>query len=188
MRQISSSPPYVFDNDCLSSFLWVKRTDILNVLFPGLVKVPDLVVHELSYLGTTKRAWVYDLLLHEIREGKFEVLSLPAASPAGKEFTRLICGGQGKAMGRGEAAVLAWVKHNGGTVASNNLADVANYCHAHGLNFICTDDILCKACLEGVFAEKEGNLLWEEMKHYRRKLPEYDFSEALRRFKAGEKR
>ncbi len=39
--------PLVFDNDCLSSFLWVKRTDIIKQLFPGQIIVPSIVEDEL---------------------------------------------------------------------------------------------------------------------------------------------
>lgn len=33
MRKLPSSLPYVFDSDCLASFLWVKRVDVLYALF-----------------------------------------------------------------------------------------------------------------------------------------------------------
>lgn len=37
-----------FDTDCLSSFLWVHREDILLRLYPGKIVLPQQVFNELS--------------------------------------------------------------------------------------------------------------------------------------------
>lgn len=182
MPRMLSKPPYVFDNDCLASFLWVKRTDLLNKLFPGQILVPSVVVEELSYMARTKNEWVYRLLATEIAAGNFLEVRSPAGSPEAAEFLKLTTGRAGKVLGRGEAAVIAYVRFHGGTVASNNLSDVGRYCKLHSLDLITTEDILCYAFLDKLLTEKQGNVLWEEMKKKRRRLPQYSFSEALRRF------
>lgn len=181
MRKFSSKIPYVFDNDCLSSFLWVKKTDILQSLFPGQMEVPESVINELSFLGKTRYAWVYRNLLQNINNNIFKIAILPSTGRIAKEYYRLI--NATVPMGRGEAAVLSYVRYNGGTVASNNLSDVLKYCREYNMGLISTDDILCYACIKGVISEPEGNVLWAGMKQKRRALPSYSFSEALLRFK-----
>jgi len=184
MRKFSSDIPYVFDNDCLASFLWIKRTDILQNLFPRQILVPELVINELSFLKRTRYSWVYQYLLQEISNGVIEKLSLPSTGPIAKEYYKLIS--SKVSMGHGEAAVLSYVKFNGGTVASNNLQDVLRYCRLNNLGLISTDDILCYACIKGLINKQEGDVLWIKMKQRKRILPAYSFSEALKRFEADQ--
>ncbi len=40
--------PIFFDTDCISSFLWVDRTDILLSLYPKRIVLPEQVLDELS--------------------------------------------------------------------------------------------------------------------------------------------
>jgi len=40
--------PIVFDNDCISSFLWIKRLDIINALFLNEIIIPQTVYDELN--------------------------------------------------------------------------------------------------------------------------------------------
>ena len=53
--------PLVFDNDCLSSFLWVKRTDIIKQLFTGQIIVPSIVEDELRRVQ-----YLFDMLQVEV--------------------------------------------------------------------------------------------------------------------------
>lgn len=184
MRKISPVTPYVFDNDCLASFLWVRRTDLLRNLFSGDIAVPETVVEEIKFLQHTRSAWVYHELQASIESNNIYELTLPLTGPIIQEYLKLT--GGPTSMGRGEAAALSLVKFHGGTVASNNLKDVFNYCRQHNLGLISTDDILSIACIKKLITEEEGNHLWMEMKRRRRMLPDYDFSEALRRFKSNE--
>ena len=39
----------VFDNDCLASFLWIRRIDILETLYKSRMYIPQIVVDEFSY-------------------------------------------------------------------------------------------------------------------------------------------
>ncbi len=129
MRTFRLQEPIIFDNDCLACFLWTNRVELLYKVLAGRnIQVPDQVVAELKYLNTTNYAWVYGLLDKEIQKGRISILSLEVTEPAAKEYTRLIDMQSHKPMGWGEAAVLAAVRFRGGTVASNNLADVHYYC------------------------------------------------------------
>jgi len=187
LRQVRPIPPFVFDNDCLASFLWTRRVDILVRVLPERRVVPGSVVSELEVLAGGPYNWVYEQLVEEINGGRFEKAELVAETPEALEFRDLVFGQgfQGRRLGRGEAAALLLAKSLGGTVASNNLKDVAEYCKRYGLNLISTDDILCVACNRGYLTVEEGNELWAEMKRRRRRLPDYDFFEAYRRFEEG---
>ena len=92
-------------------------------------------------------------------------------------------------MGDGEAAAIALVSVMGGTVASNNLRDIKEYCVDNRIQFICYDDILCLAVQRQVIDLKLASLIWDAMKKKRFAiLPKYDFREALRRFLSAEDR
>lgn len=183
MKQFLFNPPYVFDNDCLASFLWVKRLDILTIMFPHQLVTTAVVVNELSRLKRGIYSWVYQQLMGEISSGTFRAVDFSPSSKEAIEFFNLVRGSfKGKIMGDGESSVLAWVKHNGGTVASNNLADVKEYCRMEKLSLISTDDIMCKACADGMVTEQDAESIWTNMKKRRRKLPDYSFSEAYRRY------
>ncbi|MCL6614109.1 MAG: hypothetical protein K6U03_05790 [Firmicutes bacterium] len=182
MRTFKLSPPIVFDTDCLSSFLWVRRPDLIVTVLGGKILLPEQVVYELDNLRPTKFAWVPQMLDQEIAAGAFEVFRIKARGAVATEYLALVGGKYGKRMGSGEAAALAYVRINGGTVASNNLSDIAPYCQIHGLECISTDDILCLAVVQGHLDVAQAETIWLEMKKRKRSLPAYSFSEAFRRF------
>jgi predicted nucleic acid-binding protein len=190
VRVVPETPPYVFDNDCISSFLWVKRLDILLSLFWNQIIVPKVVVTELNYLTTVsggRWAWVYHMLESKTREGAVSVWDVAVGTEEADEFIRLTrgTGHKGKLLGKGEAAVLVLTRYREGTAASNNLSDVAEYCRQYGVNLISTDDILCLACHREVISLSEGEEIWNEMKARKRMLPAYTFSESFHRYCEG---
>ena len=77
---------------------------------------------------------------------------------------------------------MAYVRFHGGTVASNNLADIKTYCRKHSIEFISTDDILCLGVIRETISWSDATALWERMKNYKQALPPYDFNEAYTRF------
>lgn len=178
MKRFKFHPPVVFDTDCISSFLWVKRLDLPESLFPGQILIPRQVMAELENLKRfTYYAWVPKLLESKIQTGDFGLVDIPAVNGMVKEYLALT-----RRMGSGEAAALTLVRSVGGTVASNNCKDVQTYCEQNRLELIRTEEILCLAVVRGKITESEGNILWNDMKKTKRKLPGYDFSEALRRY------
>jgi predicted nucleic acid-binding protein len=185
MRTFKLSSPIVFDNDCLSSFLWVKRPDLLIQVFKDKIVIPDPVINELSNLKNTKYNWILEILNQQIATDSYKTFQIPAVGDIANEYYNLISDMLKKPMGSGEAAALSYVRYLGGTVASNNLKDVAVYCRTYGIELISTDDILCFAKMKGFITISDGELLWKEMKSRQRKLPSYDFAEALRRFEQG---
>ncbi len=167
-----------FDTDCISAFLWVKKEDIVLNLFTGKIILPQPVYDELqnpsiphiknkvsqlctdSYMSSQKielGSEVYNLY-HEL-----------AISPPDGEVK----------IGRGEAAAIAMAKVYNGTIASNNLKDVAKYVEKYNLKHITTGDILLKALGEGLITESEGNTIWTNMINKKRILPTSTFSQYI---------
>lgn len=178
--------PIVFDNDCLASFLWVRRTDLISSLFSKNMIVPNHVVTELKYLRNSRYSFVFLELESLIRSGSIKVESIPAKGPLAARYNKLEQGTEtGKSLGRGEASAIVLAQHLNGTLASNNLADIHDYCTSEGISYICTDTILCWAFDAQLFSIKEGEQIWSEMKRRKRILPAYSFEEAVRRYRAG---
>jgi hypothetical protein len=172
--------PLVFDTDCLSSFLWVKRTDIIKQLFPGQIIVPSIVTNELSRVRH-----LFDMVDAEASSGHFSIYDIQLATAAFTEYLELTSMKNPMRIGGGEAAAIAIARELDGTVASNNLSDIFPYVKDEKPPYLCTDNILFMAYEAGLITDVQGNSIWNEMKRRRRQLPDYDFSEAIRRFHAG---
>lgn len=113
-----------FDTDCLSAFLWVNNTNILQVLYGGRIIVPGPVYQELSNPSIPhikQRADIMtdnkDVKVQEITVGTTEY----------ELYKELIVGKKGnKSIGKGEAAGIALAKTYNGILASNNYKDIAH--------------------------------------------------------------
>ena len=162
--------------------LFRSRPDLIAAVLGGSILLPEQVVYELDNLRRTKYAWLPQILADELAAGTFQVLRIPARGAVAVEYLAVVEGKYGKRMGSGEAAALAYVRINGGAVASNNLSDVKPYCLTHGLESIGTDDVLCLAVIHGHLDVSQAEAFWLEMKSRKRSLPAYDFSAAYRRF------
>lgn len=68
--------PIVFDNDCLASFLWVRRTDLICSLFGKGMIVPNLVVTELEYLRSSRYSFVCNELDNLLSSGYVNIESI----------------------------------------------------------------------------------------------------------------
>ena len=182
MRRFELSSPIVIDTDCLSSFLWVEKGFLVPRILKQPIFVPEPVILEISELLRHRQyAWVPKQLDELIASGKYQRLQFTLTDPATAEYATLIRPTRGKQLGYGEASVLAYVRFHGGTVASNNLSDIAPYSRKHSIEFISTDDILCIGVKERTIEKGQASELWEAMKA-RQRLPKHDFPEAYRRF------
>jgi len=82
-------------------------------------------------------------------------------------------------IGKGEAAALSLASVSKGTVASNNLKDVAMYITELGLRSIATGDILVEAYNNSLIAENDGNDIWNAMLSKKRKIGATSFTDFL---------
>ncbi len=171
-----------FDTDCISSFLWVYREDILLKLYEGRIIIPKQVFNELSnpkvpHIGKkvnslleNKDINVKEIMLDTIEYGYYQELT---NSP--KKGLKII--------GNGEAATISLVRANNGIIASNNLKDIMEYVKKFKLNHITTGDILIEALKAKLINESDGNQIWGKMLLKKRKLPTSNFSDYLNKSK-----
>ena len=168
-----------FDTDCISSFLWVKEERILISLYAGKIKIPQQVYNELSYSGTPQLKMRVDAL---ISNGDAEIESILTDTPEFKFYLKLTTSpDEGHSIiGKGEAAAIALASISGGTVASNNLKDVAAYVSELGIRHITTGDILIVVFEASLITEDEGNATWNAMLAKKRKIGAVSFSEYIK--------
>ncbi|MCF8012342.1 MAG: hypothetical protein K9L17_13745 [Clostridiales bacterium] len=171
-----------FDTDCISSFLWVNKENILFKLYPGRIVLPQEVFVELSNpsIPHIKRR-VNELCLNrdittkEILIGTDEYIlfyELAILPPKGE-----------RKIGKGEAAAIALAEVYGGILASNNLKDVSKYIEKYDLDHVDTGGILVSALNTGYIDENTGNQIWSNMISKRRILPTNSFSDYLKTIK-----
>lgn len=168
-----------FDTDCISSFLWVKRGDIIIDLFTGKIILPKPVYDELKnpiipHIGNE----IDSMNTKEI----LEVLDIEVGSEAYEIYIELAIKPKDgrRPIGKGEAAAIALAKVNNGVIASNNLRDIMYYVEKYNLKHVTTGDILLKALNDKEITEDEGNCIWKKMLSKRRKLPTKTFSEYIK--------
>ena len=171
-----------FDTDCISSFLWVKKENILFKLYPGKVILPKQVYDELSnpsiphinrrvdQLCLSEDISIEEILVNTVEFNLYYELTV--APPKGE-----------KIIGKGEAAAIALAKTYGGILASNNLKDISKYVKKYDLEHMTTGDILVAALRKGYIDETTGNRIWSNMIVKRRMLPTNSFTEYLKTIK-----
>ncbi|MFR9290872.1 MAG: hypothetical protein ACLVL6_14000 [Clostridium paraputrificum] len=170
-----------FDTDCISSFLWVKRGDIIINLFNGKIILPKPVYDELKnphipHIGREVDNMYGNNLLEvvdiEVGSEEYNIYHELAIAPPKERIP----------IGKGEAAAIALAKVNGGVVASNNLRDIMYYVKKYDLKYVTTGDILARALYNGEITEDEGNCIWRKMLSKKRKLPTTTFTEFINQY------
>lgn len=166
-----------FDTDCLSAFLWINDTNLLEQLYSGKIVIPGPVYQELSnpcIPHIKKRA---DALLNK------EVALIKQIDTDKDEYNlyrKLVKGTKMvKAIGKGEAAGIALAKTYNGILASNNWKDIALHIQNYNLRHIDTGAILIEGLEKNLITEEQGNTVWKQMLSKNRMLPERTFSDYL---------
>lgn len=173
--------PLFFDTDCISAFLWVDNESILAKLFPGRIIIPKEVYDEISNPSVNRRKGLkaqVDLL---VKSGDATIETIMVGSKTYELYKKLTSNPDKdhKIIGRGEAASISLAKEKQGILASNNLKDISVYVKELGIPHLTTGDILKKALLAGIINENQGNIIWEKMIGWRRKLGYSSFTEFL---------
>ena len=167
-------PPLVLDTDFLSSFAWVNRLEIIEQLYFGEMIILEEVMIELGRV-THLEAGVKQCVMN----ASICRVSMLAGSYEALELARLLDTGK---YGRGECACMAYLKYNPGTLGSNNLRDIKEFCMCNNKQILCTGDCLCEALQRNIITLSEGNDIWRKMIEKRRKLPTASFSEYISGF------
>lgn len=168
MPLLLTNPPLVLDTDLVSSFAWIDRMDILETLFPQQMVILDEVLSELQRVEH-----LYAKVKNCINNGSISSVSMLADSPAALELGEILSSGR---YGSGEAACMAYLKYNSGTMGSNNLSDVKTFCDANGKDLITTAMIIHYAVKTAVIRKTEAETVWDSMLKKRRKLPAGSYS------------
>lgn len=169
----------IFDNDCLSAFLWVKNENLLIKLYPGQVVIPKQVYNELSHPGVSHLKARVDSLLADKQVSVVDIFVGTEAYDLYYKLTVEPDTGH-LIIGKGEASCIALAKYNDGIVASNNLKDITSYIKEFGLKYMTTGDILTEAYNYGYITEAEGNKLWSAMLSKNRKSGKQTFTDYLK--------
>ena len=169
-----------FDTDCLSSFLWINHTNLLEQLYGGTIIIPGPVYQELSNPCIPRiKARADDLIENgyatikniDIGKEEYEIYEKLTKNP--DKGYRII--------GKGEAAGIALAKVYGGVLASNNLRDVVQYVDRYNLKHIDTGHILLEGLKQKLITEDIGNTIWAAMLAKNRKLPTPTFTDYINR-------
>ncbi|HRR45079.1 MAG TPA: hypothetical protein P5224_11130 [Mesotoga sp.] len=170
--------PIFFDTDCISSFLWVDRTDILLNLYPKRIILPEQVLDELSNPSVSHLSSKVNRLLSQNQVRKAEILLGTEEFQLYHMLTKNPQSGQ-KHIGRGEASAIVLAKVRKGILVSNNLKDIQYYIQLFHLKNLTTPMILHAALLRKLIDESEGNAIWSQMISKRRRLPAETFTDYL---------
>lgn len=143
-----------FDTDCLSAFLWVNNTNILQVLYGGRIIVFEPVYQELSNPSIPHIKQRTDIM---IDNKDVKVQEIIVGTKEYELYKELVIGHKGnKSIGKGEAAGIALAKTYHGILASNKYKDIAPYIKKYNLKHIDTGKILVEALNKGLITEEEG--------------------------------
>lgn len=163
--------PLILDCDVLSSFACTNRLDILERLYPKNMIVLEEVIDELGKID-----YMAKKVDSCIKRGSIRLVSILANAPEALELSRLL---RSDRYGRGEAACLAYLKYNFGSLASNNLSDVRVVCSEKNICLLTVPDIIKCGYETNVITVEEANKLWIKMIKKKRKLPTNSFYEFL---------
>ena len=171
-----------FDTDCLSAFLWVKAECLISSLYSGKMVIPQPVYNELSNPGTPQLKIRADAL---INNNDAVIQPILTDTVEYKLYNKLTSNpDEGHVIiGKGEASALALASVTKGTVASNNLKDVAVYVSELCLRHITTGDILIEAFKKSLITENDGNVIWSAMLRKLRRIGATSFTDYLSSYK-----
>ena len=92
--------PIVFDTDCISSFLWIKKLDIINTLFPNEIIIPQTVYDELNKIKIPQYRFLFNDLYTQILKKNFKVKNIMISDWEFNEYRKLISMKNPKRIGR----------------------------------------------------------------------------------------
>lgn len=166
-----------FDTDCLSAFLWIDDTGLLEQLYGGKIVIPGPVYQELSNPCIPHMKARTDALLSR----KTAFLKQIETDKDEYHLYRTLVKGtkEKKAIGKGEAAGIALSRTYEGILASNNWKDTACYIKKYSLRYTDTGHILLEGLKRGLLTEAQGNRIWQQMRSKNRRLPGKTFSDYL---------
>lgn len=132
--------PIFSDTDCLSCFITVKRTDILEKLYERII-IPQFVYDEFEVAPNKTLIKKIDNL---IESNFIEVNDLTSVVEI-KNYINFKKNYSKRPLGKGEASAITLAIMYNGILASNNTRDVIVLVKEYNIEWIKTGDILKKS-------------------------------------------
>lgn len=172
--------PLFLDTDCLSTFLVVRKENLMLQLYNGRIGIPKQVYKELEKVSFLKSR--VDSLINSKR---VLVYHLDINTESGALYLKMTKNPDVgfKLIGSGEAAAIVLTKQYNGILGSNNMRDIIPYIQLFGLKHRTSADIMVEAFEQNLISEGQGNTIWREMLDRNRKLPTNTFTEFLNKYK-----
>lgn len=160
----------LLDSDVLIHLFKASKLSLLGTLFPGRLRILDIVLNELRN-NRTAVSFIDSLFVF----GGFEEIRFPMSDPKLlSEFANLT-GPLGK--GTGESATLIFCKYNHHIIASSNTVDIKPYCDLNQMSYLTTLDIFCIAVHRNEMTEVEADAAIQEIKRNNSYLPTNNLSD-----------
>ena len=162
------------DTDCISSFLWVRKMNIIQELYGGRIIIPDPVYQELSHPSVRFMKIKVDGLISN-KDAKIKTIDYDTEEY--RLYNSMIKSKDRKIIGKGEAGAIALAKVYDGILVSNNYKDIKDYIEEYNLRHLDTGQILLEALRKNIITEDEGNEIWSKMLSKGIFLPKKTFTE-----------
>jgi hypothetical protein len=140
----------LLDADVTIHLFKAEKISLLNDLFPGRMRMLDIVLSELLNNPTIKEVAQNLFTFKQIIEIKFPTTSNPQLF---KEYISL----KNMIKGPGERACLLYCKYYQHIIASSNTKDIKPFCEEHSIAYLTTLDILSIAVHRGLITNQEAN-------------------------------
>jgi len=163
----------VLDSDVVSSFVIVKRIDILISLFSKQLILLDFVKDELM-----RGPKYYHNIKKYIDNGEIIEINISTATDQDvlKEYSEITS--DYFSIGKGEAIGMAYCYVHDCILASNNFKDIRKYCCKHKIQMLTVSRILYKA-YNNIIDYKNGVIIYDSMIQKGIKLPYISFKELI---------
>jgi hypothetical protein len=148
----------LLDADVVIHLLKADKISLLNELYPGRLRMLDIVLSELRNNRTINSVIDNLFIFKQVEELKFPTTSNPAL------LTEYILTKK-QISGDGERACLLYCKHYQHIIASSNTKDIVPFCKEHSLAYLTTLDILSVAVRRNKITSDEANLCIQKITH-----------------------
>lgn len=147
---MSNAVLILLDSDVVIHLFKAERISLLNELYPGRLRMLDVVHAELLKNRTINQVVENLFRFKQVEEIIFPTTKNPEIF---LEFVKL----KSKITGDGERASMLYCKYFGQIIASSNTRDIIPFCAENSIAYLTTPDILCIAVSKGKITEKEAN-------------------------------
>jgi predicted nucleic acid-binding protein len=138
------------DADVIIHLFKADKISLLNDLYPGRIRMLDVVLAELLANRT-----VCKIVENMFNLKLAEEIAFPTSSNQAMFHEYLMLTRMHK--GKGESACLVYCKHHKHIIASSNTKDILDFCETHDIAYLTTLDILSIALKRGMLTEAEIN-------------------------------